>query len=157
MTRLLPTLVALPALALSAGCAHQTLQPKHPSEVESALASASSRIASSWVTLGGVQEAQHPASVDYLGDYNGVVPPALQTRVEMQWAGPLADLIGELASYIGWQYEKVGLMPPGGVPVFVDSKDQTIAQILREVGYQAGSRADVIVKPDEMRLEVVYD
>lgn len=143
------------AATVMAGCANKP--PPDPDPIALALADSAERIADAWTVFGAVQEAAHPETRDFLGDYQGKVPAALQEKISIQWAGPLAGLIKTLALSVGWQFAAIGLAPPNGIPVFVDARQEAIANIIRDAGYQAGERATVIVKPDELRLEVIYD
>lgn len=150
----LMTVFASVALGSLVGCAQH--KPMAPDPVAIALAQSTSEVAKAWRSVGAVSEAQNPGAIDYLGDYQGNVPVALQERVSLRWAGPVSGVIEELSKRIGWTYRSIGNKPANELPVFVDAHSREIAQIIRDVGYQAGGRADVIVKPAELVMEVVY-
>jgi defect-in-organelle-trafficking protein DotD len=76
--------------------------------------------------------------------------------VSLRWAGPIGGVIKRLAQRARWDFEEVGNAPVSKIPVFIDTKNQSIAQVLRNIGYQAGARADVIVNPSVPSLTVAY-
>lgn len=150
------TVLVLTALFSLGGCA---TAPTHPQSdpVAKALEQSTQRVSHAWQQIGAIAQAQHPQAVDQLDDYRGKLPAALAQKVSERWAGPIAGLVSHLTSHIGWSFKKVGTTPPNGVPVFIDTNNKAIGEILRNVGYQAGDRAEVIVHPDEKLVELAYE
>jgi hypothetical protein len=80
----------------------------------------------------------------------------LGQRITFNWVGGLVPAVQALASSAGFQVKQVG--QPGPVPVLVTiNKSQTqIYDLLQECGEQAGSRAGVVIYPDQNLVEIVW-
>jgi hypothetical protein len=146
----------LAATGLLGGCAVAPTKSLSDDPVAQALQQSTQQIEKAWRQVGAVSEAQNPKSLDYLDDFQGKMPAALAQKISLRWAGPIAGVTKKLAHHVGWSYDAMGNAPANGVPVFIDAQNQTIGQILRNLGYQAGGSAQLIVRPDEKFIEVAY-
>ncbi len=88
-------------------------------------------------------------------DIPRLVTPELQTRVTLDWLGPLERLAERLAAEIGYDFVVAGSRPPAPVMVEIEVKDEPAIFVLRDVGLQAKDRAVLTV--DATRMVVRLD
>lgn len=84
------------------------------------------------------------------------LPPDLAARVDVEWHGEIEQAVEALASFIGWDFAVVGARPPAPIIVLLESEGESAGHLLRSVGQQGGSRANVIVRAPARRIELVY-
>ncbi len=80
----------------------------------------------------------------------------LQTRASVDWSGPISELTERVASAAHFRYRILGQAP--GIPILIslNLKDQTLAEILRDIDYQAGKKAFIHVYPNSQVVELRY-
>ena len=85
-----------------------------------------------------------------------IVPDELMQEVTLDWTGPIGELAHRLARLSGYAYREIGA--DAAVPVLVDvhSVQRPLIAVLREVGYQGGTRVKVVVDARRRRVEVVH-
>ena len=84
-----------------------------------------------------------------------VIPDELLHEVSVDWTGPLPGLTERLAELAGFRYQEVGARPVQPVIVDVHAVEKTVISVLREAGYQAGTRAKVVVDARHSVVELV--
>ncbi|XAI97268.1 hypothetical protein [Dolichospermum phage Dfl-JY45] len=84
------------------------------------------------------------------------LPADLQVSVEMDWHGELEQAVEAVAAFVGWEFMVVGARPSQPIVVLVSSAGDSAGHLLRSLGQQAGSRANVIVRSPSRTIEVVY-
>lgn len=74
----------------------------------------------------------------------------------VEWSGPVEPLLAQIAKAANYRLRVLGTSP--GIPVLVSvyAKNVMLADILRDVGYQCGRRAEVVVFPDCRVIELRY-
>ena len=88
-------------------------------------------------------------------DIPRLVTPELQTRVTLDWQGPLERLAERLAAEIGYDFVVAGSRPPAPVMVGIEVKDEPVIFVLRDIGLQAKEQAVLTV--DATRMVVRLD
>ena len=83
-------------------------------------------------------------------DVPRLVTPELQTRVTLDWLGPLERLAERLAGDIGYDFVVAGPRPPAPVMVGIEVKDEPAIFVLRDIGIQAKDRAVLTVDAGRM-------
>ena len=83
-------------------------------------------------------------------DVPRLVTPELQTRVTLDWLGPLERLAERLAGDIGYDFVVAGPRPPAPVMVGIEVKDEPAIFVLRDIGIQARDRAVLTVDAGRM-------
>ncbi len=83
-------------------------------------------------------------------DIPRLVTPELQTRVTLDWLGPLERLAERLAAEIGYDFVVAGSRPPAPVMVGIEVKDEPAIFVLRDIGLQAKGRAVLTVDAGRM-------
>jgi len=88
-------------------------------------------------------------------DIPRLVTPELQTRVTLDWIGPLEKAAARLAEEIGYDFVVAGSRPPAPVMVEIDAKDEPVIFVLIDIGLQARERA--LLTTDAGRMVVRLD
>ncbi|HFH3476848.1 DotD/TraH family lipoprotein [Pseudomonas aeruginosa] len=80
----------------------------------------------------------------------------MEQVVTMPWHGSLEQAVSKLASFSGYEVKFMG--KPPAVPIFVQIGESpaSVSDHLRNVGIQAGVRADIVVNPSLRVVEVRY-
>lgn len=154
MTQKMRLLIVLP-LILSA-CA----SPKPPqayynvSKSEASLAEASYSVSRSVVDLAETAEAAHPLP-------NLAPPPnpasyGMSGLSTIDWSGPVEPLLRQVAAASDYRVRVLGTSPAIPVMVSVFTKNAMLGDILRDIGYQCGRRATVVIYPASRVIELRY-
>lgn len=124
-----------------------------PDPVGLRLASAVDKASAALQTLASVEQARNPGvqiqSVPY-------APQELRRTVSLQWVGPVEPLVRTLADRAGYRMQVNGDVPPAPLVVSVEAKQKSVVEVLRDVGLQAGTRADIAVDPESRIVELNY-
>lgn len=67
--------------------------------------------------------------------------------VTMPWNGPLEPAVMRLAAEGGYEFKLLGRQPAVGIVVQIGPEPATIADHLRNLGIQAGTRSDIVIEP----------
>ncbi|ARG96610.1 type IVB secretion system lipoprotein DotD [Legionella micdadei] len=80
----------------------------------------------------------------------------LQARASVDWSGPIEELTARIAKAAHFRFRVLGKEP--AVPVLIDLniKDESLAEILRDIDYQAGKKANIHVYPNSQVVELRY-
>ena len=82
--------------------------------------------------------------------------PGMTQVVTMPWDGPVEAAVRQLATQGGYTFKVSGKPPVIPVLVQLTSEPATLSDLLRNVGLQAGSRADVLVYSAQRIIELRY-
>lgn len=82
--------------------------------------------------------------------------PGMEAVVTMPWQGTVEQVVGKLASFSGFEVKLMGKPPALPILVQIGRDPATVSDHLRNIGIQAGSRADIIVDPKQKIVEVRY-
>ncbi len=148
------SLVAVLCLALGA-CA----TPKEPAgynidKAESSLAEASYSTSRSLADLAETAQAAHPLP--------NIAPPPSPASYGMgglttiDWSGPVEPLLRQISVAANYRLRVLGTSPAIPVLVTVYQRNVMLGDVLRDVGYQCGRRAAVIVYPESNVIELRY-
>lgn len=124
-----------------------------PDPVSLRLASAADRASAALVTLASVEQARTPAVAIQSVP---AAPQELRRSVSVEWVGPIEPLTKKLADRAGYRFRVNGDAPAAPVVVSVMVKQKSVVEVLRDVGLQAGTRADVSVDVDQKVVELNY-
>jgi defect-in-organelle-trafficking protein DotD len=124
-----------------------------PDPVALRLASAVDRASTALQTLASVEQARNPGvPLQVPSD----VPQELRRTISVDWVGPVEPLMRRLADRAGYQMQINGDKPSVPIVVSVQAQEKSVVEVLRDVGLQAGRRADVAVDPDRRIVELNY-
>ncbi len=135
-------------------CVTQTPPSPKTNSTERSLAEASYSVSRSIVSLSETAQAAHP-----LPDLAPSPSPdsyGMGGLTSVDWSGPVEPLVKQLANAANYRVRVLGTAP--GIPVLVSVYDRNmmLADILRDVGYQCGRRAAVVVYPESRVVELRY-
>lgn len=95
-------------------------------------------------------------------------PPALATEplvsaqgnmgapISLDWSGPVEPLLTKVAQLSNYKVKVLG--PPPAIPILVSvhTKNEPIADVIKNASLQLGHRADVVVYPKDKIIELRY-
>jgi hypothetical protein len=84
-----------------------------------------------------------------------VVPAELQQPIGWQYRGHLVHAVRALAKIVGWQVVVDRSKPHRPIPVSVTVSHVPVMTVIRELGIQAGNRADVTVNDRTHTIMVI--
>lgn len=133
--------------------------PKQPkgydlSKTENSLAEASYSVSRSIVDLAEVAQAAHPMPA--------LAPPPNPSTYGMgglttvDWSGPIEPLLKQISLAAGYRLRILGTAPAIPVLVTVYTINNKLGDVLRDVAYQGGRRASVVLYPDARVIELRY-
>lgn len=125
-----------------------------PSSTDVSLAEASYSVSRSISTLSEVAQASHP--LPQLEPPPSPASYGMGQLTSIDWSGPVEPLLRQLANASNYRLRVLGAKP--GIPVLVTiyAKNNMLADVIRDVGYQCGRRAAVVIYPDSQVLELRY-
>jgi defect-in-organelle-trafficking protein DotD len=148
------------AALLLAGCANN--QPPNvkpvatePDIVSVKLAQAADKASKALDTISNIEQQKNPATPPIPDDYANA-PPNMMQPVSLRWSGPIEQVASTLAERAGLRFRVKGREPAVPLVVNVDAYQQPILHVLRDIGLQAGTRADLAVDQNEGVVEVRY-
>ncbi len=125
-----------------------------PDPVALKLSSAVDRASAALQTLAAVEQHKTPlATVSSVSN----VPKELLRTISVEWTGPLEPIVKTVANRAGYRFSILGAKPPVPIVVQVRSVEKTVIDVLRDIGLQSGTRADVVVDADRKIVEINYD
>ncbi len=135
--------VSLVVLSLALMGCEKTVVPvaAEPDVVSTRLAAAAEKAAGALDTISGIEQ-QKTQIVPPQDDFSNA-PPALLEAVSVRWSGPIEQITRTLAQRGGMQFHVLGSRPPVPLTVAVDAYQKPMVEILRDIGLQAGRRADL--------------
>lgn len=138
-------------------CACHTPKPPQGyniSKSEASLAEASYAVSRSIVDLAETAQAAHP-----LPDLAPPPSPAtygMGGLTTIDWSGPVEPLVRQVAKAANFRTRVLGTPPAIPVIVTIYTKNVMLGDVLRDIGYQCGRRAAVVVYPESRVIELRY-
>jgi defect in organelle trafficking protein DotD len=152
-------LVILLAVALFAGCSSSKIFKKPPANAPSEdatikLAEAATSVSDSMLEMARVEKDIYPSKKDN----RLTIPNAynLQARASVDWSGPIEELASRIANSAHFRLRVLGKEPAIPVLISLNVKDESLAEILRNIDYQAGKKAYIRVYPNSQVVELRY-
>jgi defect-in-organelle-trafficking protein DotD len=157
MSLLHKSLLILGGAALLASCAPEpkiTPVAAEPDIVTIKLAAAADKAAEALNTIAGI-EAQKAPATPRIENFEKASPSQMQP-ITLRWSGPIETVVRALAERAGLKFRVKGSLPTVPLTVNVDVYQEPILHVLRDIGLQAGHRADVAVDDAVGVVEVRY-
>ncbi|MDE2030420.1 MAG: DotD/TraH family lipoprotein [Alphaproteobacteria bacterium] len=157
----------LAAMLLLAGCSSwdQAFSPSEPPPVENVatqpdivsvkIAEAAAKASKALDEIAHIDREAHPDIPPMKTDYASAGPNLMQP-VSVRWSGPIEQIARTLAERAGMRFHVKGREPPTPLIVNVNAYQEPILHILRDIGLQAGTRADLSIDQNEGVVEVRY-
>lgn len=124
-----------------------------PDKVSLMLAEAADKTSKAMETLAAVEQAKSPA-IAVQPIHNA--PPELQRAITVSWIGPAEVISKKLADRASYTFLRIGDPPPIPLVVNIDVENQPVVDVLRDIGLQLGTRADVKVDSVRRTVEIHY-
>lgn len=145
--------ILIVSFALS-GCSTPCSPMRSLGCTETSLSEASFNVSRSIVALSETAQAARP-----LPKLDPPPDPAsycMGFATSVDWSGPVEPLVREIAKTADYRFRVLGCRPAIPVLVSVYAKNTLLGDILRDVGYQCGRRAAVVIFPDSRVIELRY-
>ncbi len=156
MNRKFSVLFAAVSLCTLAACAQYKVDQQlvaEPDPVALRLASAVDKASAALQTLASVEQARNPGVVVQMPPS---APQELRRTVSVDWVGPIEPIARSMADRAGYQLQVSGDRPPVPVVVSIMAREKSVVEVLRDIGLQAGQRANIVVDPDRRIVELDY-
>ncbi len=135
-------------------CAPTTVPDTHVDSASASLAEASYSVSRSISSLSETAQAAHP--LPQLDPPPNPASYGMGGLTSVDWSGPVEPLVRQIAKITGYRVRVLGTPPAIPVLVSVYDRNMMVADILRDIGYQCGRRAAVIVFPESRVIEIRY-
>lgn len=129
-------------------------KPYNLSANETSLVEASYSVSQSVVDLSETAQAAHPMPK--------LAPPpsphsyGMDMLTSIDWSGPVEPLLQQIAKTADYRVRTLGTSPAIPVIITTYAKNEMLGDILRDIGYQCGRRASVVVFPESRVIELRY-
>lgn len=74
----------------------------------------------------------------------------------IDWSGPVAPLVKKIAEATNYKFKILGSPPAVPILISIAAKDTPLADILRDVAFQCGSKANIVTYPASKIIELRY-
>jgi defect-in-organelle-trafficking protein DotD len=145
--------VVIILILMLAGCAKPPPQKPYDS-ASASLAEASYSVSRSLVSLSETAQAARP--LPDLGPSPSPASYGMGALTSVDWSGPVEPLVKQIAKAANYRLRVLGRPPAIPVMVSIYDKNRMIADVLRDVGYQCGRRASIVVYPTDRVIELRY-
>ena len=148
---------AIAASVVMTGCATKPPaevgeQIKPDAEVLAKIAESATRASKSMERLAAIRSTTSGLKIA-----DRVAPEGLDVPITINWAGPIDGLAKKLAELTGYKYEGTeGSVPSMPILVSVAVTETSAFQILANAGAQAGSAADIVIRPSTKSIMIKY-
>lgn len=124
-----------------------------PDPVSLRLVQAVDKASAALQTLASIEQSRNPGTQVQAVPY---APQELRRTVTVNWTGPIEPITLRLADRAGYQFQVNGDVPPTNIIVSIRSTEKSVVEVLRDIGLQAGQRADIAVDPERRIVELNY-
>lgn len=150
----LSTIAPIILLLTLQACAPTAPKTYDMTENEASLAEASYSVSRSIVNLAETAQAAHPNPKLAPPPSPGSYGMGMATSID--WSGPVEPLLRTMAKTADYRLRTLGTPPAIPVIITIYAKNEMLGDILRDVGYQTGRRASVVVFPESRVIELRY-
>ncbi len=143
--------------AMLVGCTTTLRKPpvNNPSDDATIkLAEAAVSVSDSMLEMARIEKVIIPPSKDN----TLTIPNAynMQARASVDWSGPIEELTARIAKAAHFKLRVLGQVPAVPVLISLSIKDVSLAELLRDIDYQAGRKANIHVYPNSQVVELRY-
>ena len=124
-----------------------------PDKVSAQLAQAADKASNALQTLAAIEQTRTPNASIAPPDN---VPVELRRGITINWVGPAEDIIKTVANRASYRFSELGERPPNSLIVTLDVENKPIIDVLRSIGLQLGTKADIVVDANSRSVEMRY-
>lgn len=150
--------VFLLTVFLVSGCATQNYRkPPYNAPSDDAsikLAEAANAVSDSMLQMARTEKVLTPPNHDNVMTIPSAYP--LQTHASVDWSGPITEVTERVAKAAHYHVRVLGQAPSIPILVSINMQDKSLAEILRNIDYQAGQKAFIHVYPNSQVVELRY-
>jgi len=121
---------------------------------EAKLADAATSVSQSLQQLAEIERATHPQAQLPAPPAPGAIGMAQIASIE--WNGPVGPLVEKIAAASNYKVRTLGTSPAIPVLISISAKDTPLADILRDIGFQCGEKANIVVYAERKVIELRY-
>ncbi|HEY8963631.1 MAG TPA: DotD/TraH family lipoprotein [Alphaproteobacteria bacterium] len=118
------------------------------------LADAADRATRALESLAAVEQTRTPSAA--AAAMIPAAPPELQKAVTFVWSGPVEPVARDLAAKSGYTFRTIGDTPAAPIVVNLNVYNEPMIEVLRDIGLQMGSRADLRLDANSRAVEIIY-
>ncbi len=137
-----------------AGCTSTPPATLPTSHTDASLAEASYSVSRAISSLSETAQASRP--LPQLDPPPNPASYGMAGLTSVDWSGPVEPLVNQIARVTHYRIRVLGTAPAIPVLVTIYAKNTMIADIVRDIGFQCGRRATVVVFPDSRVIELRY-
>lgn len=147
----------LTILALSGCCCSpvksqcESMEPEDAATIQ--LAEAASSISQSLTELSAIQQANTPTPRIHLPITRAC---EMTNLVSIDWAGPVGPLVDRIGCMTHYRVRKLGVPPAIPVIISINARNTPLADIVRDIAFQSGTRACIVIYSDQRIIELRY-
>ncbi len=151
---LIPSLLAISACSTNKGDFYNNPQVvADPDKVSVMLAQAADRASIALETLASIEQTRTPAAIEHPVTN---IPPELKRGITVNWVGPVENILKTVSNRASYKFSIIGEAPANDVVISLDIENKPIFDVLRSIGLQLGTRADVQVDSKAQTVELKY-
>ena len=151
-------IVLFATLSLLVGCTTTTFKkPPYNAPSDDAsikLAEAANSVSNSMLEMARIEKVILPPNNDNTLTISTV--SNLQRRASVDWSGPIHEVTKRVALAANFRLRVLGKAPAVPVLISLNCHDLSLAEILRNIDYQAGKKASIHVYPKSQTVELRY-
>ena len=118
------------------------------------LAEAANSVSHSMLEMARIEKVVTPDNMD--NTLNIATVTNLQRRATVDWSGPIYEVTKRVALAANYRLRVLGKPPAVPVLISLNCHDLSLAEILRNIDYQAGKKASIHVYPKSQTVELRY-
>ncbi|MEE9451625.1 MAG: type IVB secretion system lipoprotein DotD [Gammaproteobacteria bacterium] len=122
-------------------------------DATAALAHTATSVDRSLMELARIQAVAKPPSEKQLPQIDSNSMP---NRISVDWTGPIGPAVDRIAAASQYKVRVLGIPPAIPVLVSITAYDAAPGDVLRDLAYQAGDKADIFVYPENRTIELRY-
>lgn len=124
-----------------------------PDKVSAQLAQAADKASNALQTLATIEQTRTPSASTAPFDN---VPVELRRAISINWVGPVEAVTKTVANRASYGFSVLGEGPPTEMIVNLDVENKPIIDVLRAIGLQLGTGADIVVDANSRTVELQY-
>jgi len=123
-------------------------------KTRASLAEASYGVSRSMVDLAEIAQSAHP--ITHIESPPDPASYGMGGTTSIDWSGPVEPLLRQIARSADYRVRVLGTAPAIPVIITMYEKNVKLGDALRDVGYQCGRRATVVIFPESRVIELRY-
>lgn len=152
-TAILPVLMILFMLSACVQSKVDQQLVASPDPVALRLANAVDQASVALKTLASIEQARNPnVQIESVAG----APQELQRVIAIEWIGPIEPIVRKAAEKAGYNFQINGNAPSTPIIISISSREKQVVEVLRDIGLQAGRRADIVVDIESKTVELNY-